>query len=84
VSKHFNKKIVRKTKRTRQRFPRFFIGIFFFGNFSLRLRKRLGKSEDVSNKVPTRYDWLSKRNARRDHPSARSTQKMFTDKINKN
>jgi len=43
--------------------------------FYFRLKKLLGKSKNVSNKVPTRYNLLLERNAYQDHPSTPFPQK---------
>jgi len=49
--------------------------------FLLRLRQLLGKSKNVLNKVPSRYNSLPENNACRGHPStSASTRKLFTDK----
>jgi len=43
-----------------------------FIGFPLRLKAtNMGKSKNVSNKVPTGYDLLQERNAREDHPTTR-------------
>lgn len=56
------------------------IHVYFFGNFWIVLKitpqETARQVENVSNKVPTGCNFLSARNARRDH----YTKKMLTDK----
>jgi len=48
---------------------------FFPGSFALRLKKLLRKSKNVSNRIPTRYDFLSCRNHRSGVSARKSVQR---------
>jgi len=52
----------------------------FSGSFQLRVRRQLGKSKNVSNEVPTRYNLLPERNACQDHQITRSVRNVHRKK----